>query len=116
MWNCIYAIPGIFERHKEIVAVVVTQGESITLCVNELASDCGSFSSSVLYKNFERLGPINSATELIKNRKFLYVDPEEVNRKSEDALSTYLGRKYNFEAPIILDMKEHSAAAKVSQK
>jgi hypothetical protein len=116
MWDCIYATPGVFERHNEIVAAVVTQGKSITFCVNELAGDFNSFSASVLCKHFESLDTIISATDLTKNRSFLYVDPREVDRKSEEALSTYLGRKYNFEAPIILDMKEHVATARVPKK
>lgn len=116
MWDCIYATPGVFERHNEIVAAVVTEGKSITLCVNELARDFNSFSTSVLCKSFKKHGPINSATELTKNQNFLCVDPKEVNRKSDDSLSAYLELKYDFDAPIILDMKEHSATVKVSRK
>lgn len=110
MWDCLYAQPGVFERYREIVAVVATDGNKISLYVNEMADDYKTFSHSILHKTFERFGPPNSVTELIKGRNYFLVDPEIVDRKDDVALSNYLGKKYNLTAPIFLDMKEHTAS------
>lgn len=110
MWDCIYAQPGVFERFSEIVAVVVTDGEKITLCVNELANNYNTFTHSIIYNTFNKLRPPVHATELSNNRNFFLVDPKKVDRKDDTALSNYLGRKYNLKRTIFLDMKEHTAS------
>jgi hypothetical protein len=110
MWDCLYAQPGVFERHSEIIAVVVTDGDKISLCVNELAEDYDKFSHSVVHKTFERFGPPNSVSELIKSRNYFVVDPEMVDRKDDGALARYLGQKYNLETLMFIDMKEHTAS------
>jgi len=110
VWNCLYAKPGVFERFREIVAVVATDGNGITLCVNELANDHKTFSHSILHETFERLGPPNSVAELIKNRSYFLVDPKMVDRKDDAALRNYLGQKYNLTKLNFLDMEEHTAS------
>jgi len=113
MWDCIYTTPGVYERHQQIVATIVTQFDSITMCVNELADDYSSFVESKLYKSFERIGPVNSASNLVKDRNFLEVDRNLVNRKDEKAITTYITKKYGIETPVLINMKAHTASTRV---
>lgn len=44
MRDCLFATPGVFERHPEIVACVVDSGDGFGFCVNdEFAGDFDSF-------------------------------------------------------------------------
>ena len=45
---CLFARPGVFERHREIVASVVDSGDGLCLCGNEFCQDFKLFQQSVL--------------------------------------------------------------------
>lgn len=113
MWNCVNAVPGVYERHTEIVGTVVIRSGSLTLCVNENAKDYQTFKNSVLYKSFKRLGPVNSASYLTESLKFLKVDINTVDRKDEKAVTDYISKQYGIEQPILINMKSHTAATRV---
>jgi hypothetical protein len=105
--DCLFAIPGVFERHPEIVACVVDIGNALCLCVNdEFSGDFNSFRESVL---FARIHPPTTATDLTQNRGYLRVDLS-VDREDDSALQAYLERVYGLEKPIMLDAKLHSAS------
>jgi len=110
MWDCIYAKPGVFERFRKVTAVVVTDRDKITLCVNELADNYDTFTHSIVYKTFNKIAPPVHVSDLSKNRNFFIVDPKKVDRKDDAALSNYLARKYNLKRTLFLDMKEHTAS------
>ena len=49
---CLFARPGVFERHPEIVASIVDSGGGLCFCVNdEFSEDFNSFQQSVLYRS-----------------------------------------------------------------
>ena len=116
MWNCLFAQPGVFEKHSEIVAVLVSIEDSITLCVNEFAKDHDEFRESLVYHSFARIHPPISATDLAENRGFLEIKDPSVDRKNNQSVADYLARRYSLMNPILLDMKEHLASIKVPKK
>jgi hypothetical protein len=110
MRNCLFARPGVFERHPEIVASVVSSGGRFGFCVNDqFAGDFGSFRESVLWSSFARIHPPATASDLTGNRGFFRADLS-VNRKDDSALQASLERAYGLEKAVMLDMQVHSAS------
>jgi hypothetical protein len=110
MRDCLFATPGVFERHPEIVACVVDRGDRKCLCVNdEFARDFESFRQSVLWTHFAREHPPTSASDLVANRGFFRVD-HSIDRKDESAVIAHLELAYGLDGAILIDMKAHSAS------
>jgi hypothetical protein len=116
MGRCLFAKPGVFERHPEIVASVVATGGGFAFCVNEFATDYDSFQSSALYLSFASIHPPMSATDLTRNRGFFQIADRSVARHDDHALASYLERAYGIENAIMLDMKDHSASMIVPRR
>lgn len=112
-WNCLYARPGVFERHEEIVAAVISQGRKLILCVNEFAEDYGSFQPSILFRFFAEKGGLNSANMLEKERKFLAVGDRTIDRSDNHAIEKYIRTKYRFENVMMIDPVDHSGSLRV---
>jgi hypothetical protein len=109
--NCLFAKPGIFERHPKIVASVVSSSAGFGFCVNdEFADDYLSFRESVLWSSFACIGPPTTATELAGSRGFVRADHSAVDRRDDTALAAYLERVYGLKNPIMLDPQVHSAS------
>ena len=113
MRNCLFAKPGVFERHPEIVASVVDCGDGLAFCVNEFAADVSSFQESVFCSSFARIHPPTSATDLTENHGFCRVRKLSVDRSDDSALAAHLQRAYGLEGAIVLDMRAHSASMAV---
>lgn len=111
--DCLFARPGVFERHSEIVASVVACGDGLIFCVNEFAEDFGPFRESVLNSRFSARHPPTSATDLCENRGFFRVSDPSLNRKDDAALAAYLKRKYRLESAMMLNMQAHSVSMAV---
>lgn len=110
MDNCLFARPGVFERHPQIVASVVSSSAGFGFCVNdEFADDFLSFRESVLWSSFACIGPPTTASELARSRGFVRADLSAVDRTDDTALAAYLSRVYGLEHAIMLDMQVHSA-------
>lgn len=110
MRNCLFAKPGVFERHPEIVASVVDSGTGLGFCVNdEFAGDFNSFRESVLWSSFARIHHPTTANDLTERHGFLRADLS-VNRKDDAAVQAALERVYGLERALILDMQVHSAS------
>jgi len=105
--DCLFAVPGVFEHHPELVACVVDFGNELCLCVNDEAPDFNSFRQSVL---FAGIHPPTTATDLTQNRGYLRVDRLLVDRKDDFALEAYLERVYGLEKSVMLNGKLHSAS------
>jgi hypothetical protein len=104
--NCLFARPGVFERHREIVASVVDSGSALCLCVNEEADDFSSFQESVLWSH---LAFPTTATDLAGKHGWLRVDLS-VDRKDDSALAAHLEQAYGLKKAIMLDTEAHSAS------
>jgi hypothetical protein len=110
MRDCLFATPGVFERHPEIVACIVDSGNGFRFCANdEFAGDFGSFRDSILWSSFARIHPPTTAGDLSQNRGFFRVD-RSVNREDDSVLAAHLERTYGLEKAIVLDMRVHSAS------
>jgi hypothetical protein len=110
MRNCLFAKPGVFERHLEIVASIVDSGDGLGFCVNdEFAGDFDSFRESVLWSSFASIHPPMAANDLTERQGFLRADLS-VNRRDDAAVKASLERAYGLENAFILDMRVHSAS------
>jgi len=116
MRDCLFAKPGVFERHHQFVSAVVTVGQGITLCVNEFAEDYGSFQDSVLYRWFARIHPPITAKDLAENRGFFQIKDLSIDRSNEGVISSYLMREYSLKKAVVLDMAVHSASQLIDRK
>ena len=117
-WNgrdCLFVVPGVFERWSELDCAIVTLPHQITLCVNEFSEKAETFKSSTLYQSFARLGGPVSPSDLEANRGFLSIADRTIDRTDEDAVRNYLSQRYGLEKVQILNMKAHSAVAVVSR-
>jgi hypothetical protein len=110
MRNCLFARPGVFERHAKIVASVVAFGSGFCFCVNdEFAGDFSSFRESVLWSSFARIHAPTTAIDLTEKRGFFRAD-RSVNRSDDDALAGSIERIYGLKKAIMLDMQVHSSS------
>lgn len=116
MRDCLFARPGVFERHHQLVGAVVTGDQGITLCVNEFAEDYQSFQDSVLYRSFARIHPPISAKDLAENRGFFQIEDLSIDRSDDGVISSYLMKEYGLKKALMLDMAEHSASQLVDRK
>lgn len=108
--NCLFARPGVFERHPDIVASVVDSGRGLCFCVNdEFAGDFSSFRESVLWSSFADMHPPTTAKDLTESRGFFRADPS-VNRRDDSALAAYLERAYRLKKAVMVDMQLHSTS------
>lgn len=113
MRDCLFARPGVFERHPDIIASVIDCGSGLSFCVNdEFAPDFSSFRESVLWSSFARRHPPTTAADLADNRGFFRAD-YSLNRKDDTILAAYLERTYGLTKAIIIDMRVHSASRRV---
>ena len=86
---CLFARPGVFERHPQIVASVVDSGNGLCLCGNdEFSDDFNSFQQSVLWSHFARVRPPTTATDLTESRGCFRADLS-VDRNDDSALHAY---------------------------
>ena len=109
----LFALPGVFERHPEIVGVITCTGETISFCVNdEFAPDFATFQQSRIYTVFARRSPPNSARQL-REAGFLSIADRSVDRRNEKALQCYLTEAHGIEKPVLLDMKHYTATMMV---
>ena len=108
MWEVLFARPGVFERHHEIVGVVICADARITLCVNEFSDDFSAFCGSRLYDAFRFLPPI-SATDLVTERGFFAIHNASIDRRDQAALAEYFRAEYGLANPFVIDMTTHSA-------
>jgi hypothetical protein len=116
MRDCLFATPGVFERHPEIVACIIDSGDGFGFCVNdEFAEDFDSFRESVMWSSFARPHPPTSAGDLCENLGFLRVD-RSVNRKDASAVALYLEQAYDLQKAILIDMKAHSSSMVATPK
>jgi hypothetical protein len=111
--DCLFVIPGVFERWQDIDGTIVTMGDAITLCINEFSNRAKPFQLSRLYQSFARIGVPVSPSDLEANRGFLSITDSTLDRRNEAAVSQYLSQKYNLSHMSVLDMKVHSASAVV---
>lgn len=116
MRDCLFAVPGVFERHHQIVASVVATSRAFAFCVNELATDYGSFQSSALYLSFASIHPPISATDLTSNRGFFQIGDLSLDRRDDRVLTSYLERTYGLSKAVMLDMSMHSASMIVASR
>jgi hypothetical protein len=116
MQNCLFARQGVFERHNEIVASVVSTGSGLAFCVNEFAPDYECFRNSEMYRSFARRHPPTSATDLVENRGFVKIADRSIDRRDDRALAAYLEQAYGLENALMIDMKNHSASMTVPRR
>lgn len=114
--DCLFAVPGVFERWPDIDCAIVTMRSQITLCVNEFSEKAGLFQSSTLYQSFARLGGPISPSRLEANSGFLSVSDRTIDRTNEDAVCHYLSQKYGLTHVHILNMKAYSASAMLPRR
>jgi hypothetical protein len=106
--DCLFARPGVFERHPEIVASVVDLDDAFCLCVNEeFAQDFTSFQQSALWS---RLVP-TTATKLAEKHGWFRVDYLSVNRKDDSAIRAFLEKAYKLRGPVLLVDSEVDSAS-----
>ncbi len=114
MRDCVYATVGVFERWPCIDAAIVSQNQSITLCVNELSERYQAFASSSLHDSFVSKGPVNTATALERDRGFLCVSDRNVDRSNDEELARYIETRYALEKVIVLNMKGYEYTTRVT--
>jgi hypothetical protein len=81
--ECLFVVPGVFERWPDIDGAIVTVGSGITLCANEFSDKAECFQSSRLY-----------------------------HRTNEEAVRYYLSQRYDLKKVHILNIKAHSASSR----
>jgi hypothetical protein len=108
--ECLFVVPGVFERWPEIDGAIVTVEDSITLCVNDFSDKAESFSVSRLYQSFaQRGGPVR-ACDLEANCGFLSIADRTIDRANEEIVAQYLSQRYGLKQVHILNIKAHSAS------
>ena len=114
--ECLFVVPGVFERWPQIDAAIVTRGDAITLCVNEFTDRALAFQSSLLSQAFIRRGGPVRPSDLEANRGFWSIADRTIDRSSEEAIRRYLSDRYNVKNVYVLDVKVHSASATVPRQ
>jgi hypothetical protein len=109
--ECLFAVPGVFEKRPEIDGAIVTARDAITLCVNEFSERAPSFQTSRLYQAFQRLGGPVRPSDLESNHGFLSIADRMIDRSNKETVARYLSQRYGLDDVYILDIKAHSASA-----
>jgi hypothetical protein len=114
--ECLFVVPGVFERWPDIDGAIVTVGDSITLCANEFSDKAERFQSSRLYQSFaQRGGPVRPS-DLEANRGFLSIADRTIDRTNEEAVCHYLSQRYDLKQVYILNIKAHSVSVVVPRQ
>jgi hypothetical protein len=114
--ECLFVVPGVFERWPDIDGAIVTVGDTITLCVNEFSDKAERFQSSLLYQSFaQRGGPVRPSV-LEGRHGFLSIADRTIDRTSEEAVRRYLSQEYNLKHVHILNIKAYSASVVVPRQ
>jgi hypothetical protein len=101
--GCVGALAGAFEKSPGIDAAVVSCGEGLRFCVNDLRDDAKTFIRSSLYRAFAQHHPPISVNDLVSNRGYLQLDSGGVNRGDEGAVKAHLESKYGLSIATICD-------------
>lgn len=107
--DCLFVLPGVFERHPQVDGVVVSAGGARYLSVNCFAEDPGGFKESRLGRAFADINAMYTRQNLTENQGFFEVDCASVDRRSEDSIRAHLASKYDLTSVIVCDMKQHEA-------
>ena len=114
MRNCLFARPGVFERHPEIVAAVVQPAAGqFALALNDFAPDRESFQTSRLFFDMAQKEAICDAERLCRDRGFVRVTDLSIDRRSDAAVLEHLATVYGPGPAFVIDMQEHTAAIRV---
>jgi hypothetical protein len=108
--SCLQAYAGAFERSPSIDAAIISHGDGIRFCVNDLRADTKGFTSSILYQSFSRRHPPISVAELLQNYGFLRFDPKAMGERDEGSVKEYIERTYSLQGVHVADMKIATAA------
>jgi hypothetical protein len=112
--ECLFVVPGVFERWPQIDGAIVTMGNAIkTLCVNEFSDKAELFQSSLLYRTFAQRGGLETPSDLELNRGVLSIADRTIDRSDEEIVRYYLSRRYNLKNVNILDIKDYSASSRL---
>lgn len=103
--DCLLAVCGAFEKYPELNAAIVVLGDQIRLCVSDLKGDDKGFVGSRLYGSFAKFHPPVSIDDLVQNRGFLKVEPDQIQRRDEESVRKFLEAKYGFAGVQVLNMK-----------
>jgi hypothetical protein len=114
--DCLYAVPGVFERWPDIDGAVVTVGNSITLCVNEFSDKTQDFQSCRLYQSFARRGGPVTPSDLEAKSGFLSIADRTIDRTKENIVAQYLSQRYGLQQVHILNIKAYSASVVVPKE
>jgi len=112
--NCLYVVPGAFERWPEIDGAIVSSGNAITLCVNEFSDRVSVVEDSGLCRFFAKLGGPISPHRLESTQGFWSVDYRTIDRSDERAVGLHLAEKYRVSRVFVLDIKSHYASSIVT--
>lgn len=111
--ECLFVVPGVFERWSDLDGAIVTMGDGITLCVNEFSDKAERFRLSRLYQSFaQRGGPIRPS-DLEAKCGFLSIADRTIDRANEEVVRQYLSQRYDLKQAYILNIKVHSASVVV---
>ena len=115
--ECLFVVPGVFERWPDIDGAIATVGDRIRLCANEFSDKAERFQSSRLYQWFAQGGgrPL-SPSDLEANGGFLSIADRTIDRANEEAVCHYLSQRYNLKQVYILNIKGHSASMVVPKQ
>ncbi len=108
--SCLQAYAGAFERSPSIDAAIISHGDGIRFCVNDLRADAKGFISSSLYQSFARRHPPISVADLLENHGFLLFDSAAVGARDEGLVKEYIERAYGLQGVHVVDMKVATAA------
>jgi hypothetical protein len=112
--ECLFVVPGVFERWPQIDGAIVTMGNAMkTLCVNEFSDKAELFQSSLLYRRFAQRGGLNTPSDLELNRGFLSIADRTIDRPNEETVRHYLSRRYNLKNVCILNIKDYSVSSRL---
>jgi hypothetical protein len=112
--SCLFARPGVFERHPEIVAAMVQPGQGqYGLALNDFAPDLPEFKSSRLYRDMVTKNAISDAERLCGAGGFLRVKDLSIDRRSEEAVIAHLIEVYGPGPAYLVDMEEHTGTIRV---
>ena len=112
--DCLFAEPGVFERHPEIVAAMVQPAPGkLALALNDFAPDLADFKSSVVYRDMLGKGAVCDSEGLCVQPGFVRVTDFQIDRRSGAAVIAHLTEMYGRGPAYVVDMQEHTAAIRV---
>lgn len=114
--ECLFAVPGVFERWPDIDCAIVTVADAISLCANEFSEKAALFRSSTLHQAFARRGGPVSPSDLEANHGFLSIADRTIDRTNEDVVQHYLSQRYNLKGVHILNIMNYSASEVVARR